>query len=474
MQENCWNKAYLIVPPTGKYIREERCQTPIDQLHTVALRPPMDLLYMAASLEQVGVECQIKDYPAQDLSWEDLKNDLLEFQPNALILSITTPSLDEDMKAATLAKEIDAAIITISKGAHFLHLDQTALQQYPQLDLVMRGEYEETIKELAAGTNWSEISGITYRNGAEIIRNTNRGYIQDIDTIPFPARHLIDNALYVRPDTGELQTTIVTSRGCPFPCIFCLAPAVSGAKSRNRSPQNVVVELRDCIDHHGIRNFLFRSDLFTANKKWVLDLCKTIQQEKLGITWSCNSRVDTVNEEMLREMKAAGCWLVSFGVESGDPGMLEKMRKQVKFENIEPAVRLCRRVGIKSSVYFLIGLPWENRETFENTKRFAVRLNPDFIEYFYSYPFYGTEFYAEAVKERLLQDGELPKEAYNLPAIATKYLSKEELMPLRREALRAFYLRPGYILKTLARTRSPKMLKNYIIYGLRQLYDLIR
>ena len=227
------------------------------------------------------------------------------------------------------------------------------------------------------------------------------------------------------------------------------------------------------MEKYGIRNFLFRSDLFTANKRWVLDLCRSIQDEKLEITWSCNSRVDTITEEMLVEMKKAGCWLVSFGVESGDPEMLEKMRKLVDFDRIEPAIRLCRRVGVRSSVYLLIGLPWESRETFERTKRFARRLDPDFIEFFYTYPFHGTAFYEEAVKEGLLQEGACPKAAYNEPAIPTKYLSIEELLPLRNEALRSFYLRPKFILRTLANTRSPRMLKNYLVYGMRQLRDLV-
>jgi len=473
MTRKPWNKVLLIVPPTGKYIREERCQTPLDELHTIALRPPMDLLYLAAALERMGTACRVEDYPAHDLGWEQLQADLRQYRPDALILSITTPSLADDMRAAALAKTIDAAIVTVSKGAHFQCLDRRSLEEYPQLDLVIRGEYEETVCELASGSSWDAIAGITYRDGASICRNPDRGFIEEIDTIPYPARHLIDNTPYRRPDTGELQTTIATSRGCPFPCVFCLARVVSGAGVRCRSPQNVIGELRECAEKYGIRNFLFRSDLFTANKRWVLSLCEAIRQEKLDIEWACNSRVDTVNEEMLREMKAAGCWLISFGVESGDPEMLEKMRKQVRFETIEPAIRLCRRAGLKSSVYFLIGLPWESRETFETTKRFAQKLNPDFIEFFYSYPFYGTEFYDVAVKEGLLREGELPKAAYNHPAVPTRHLSLEELAPLRREALRSFYMRPGYILRTLARTRSPRVLKNYVIFGLRQLRDLL-
>ncbi len=472
MLERAWKKALLIVPPTGKYIREERCQTPLEELHTVALRPPMDLLYMAGSLESLEVECKVIDFPAQNLSWDHLRQTLGDFQPDALILSITTPTLEDDVKAATMAKEINPQIVTVTKGAHFIHLDRESLDIYPSIDIIMRGEYEETICELASGHPWKETTGITYREEGTPTRNEERGYIQNIDTIPFPARHLIDNTSYIRPDVDEMQATIVTSRGCPFPCIFCLAQPVSGKSVRNRSPENVIEELKDCVKL-GIRQFLFRSDLFTANKKWVKQLCKAIQEEGLDIEWACNSRVDTINEEMLVEMKKAGCWLVSFGVESGDPDMLEKMKKLVDFDSIEPAIRLCRKVGVKSSVYFLIGLPWENLETFENTKRFARKLDPDFIEFFYSYPFHGTEFYRIAVEEGLLKEGEFPKQAYNHPAIPTKYLSIEQLEPLRKEALRSFYLRPGYIFRTLTSNPSPKVLKNYFIYGFRQLRDLV-
>lgn len=472
MLEREWKRAYLIVPPTGKYIREERCQTPLEDLHTIALRPPMDLLYMAAELERAGVACRIEDYPALELGWGDFTTEVKEFRPDALILSITTPTLENDLLAAARAKEIDPEIVTVTKGAHFIELDRQALERYPQLDLVMRGEYEETVRELAQGKAWGETLGITFRNGDSIVRNPGRGFIKEVDSIPFPARHLVDNRHYIRPDTEALQTTVVTSRGCPFPCVFCLAGAVSGKSVRNRSVENVVAELKECVERHGIRDFLFRSDLFTANKRWVRELCQAIRDEGLDIQWSCNSRVDTIREDVLLEMKAAGCWLISFGVESGDKDMLVKMRKQVDYAAIEPAIQTCRKVGIKSSVYFLIGLPWENRETFENSKRFAIELDPDFIEFFYAYPFYGTEFYDVAVNEGLLKEGELPQAAYNHPAIPTKYLSIEELEPLRKEALKAFYLRPRYILRTLLQNPSPRMWKNYVVYGVRQLRDL--
>ncbi len=141
--------------------------------------------------------------------------------------------------------------------------------------------------------------------------------MQDLDLGPYPARHLARNELYFRPDTGAPQTTVVTSRGCPSKCIFCLAPKISGSRVRRRSPENILGELRECVERHGIRDFLFRSDLFHHGSKWVLDLCQLIVDARLDIRWSCNSRVDTLDEARLEAMKRAGCWLIAFGVESG-------------------------------------------------------------------------------------------------------------------------------------------------------------
>ena len=177
MPNKPWKKVYLIVPPTGKYIREERCQTPVKKLHTVALRPPMDLLYMAASLELDGIECLIKDFPAHDYTWDHFRDDLHSFQPDAVVLSITTPTLFDDMKAAKIAKEINPEIVTVTKGAHFIKLDKRSIAEYPHLDVIMRGEYEETIRELSQGKEYHGIAGITFRHNGEPQQNPERGLL---------------------------------------------------------------------------------------------------------------------------------------------------------------------------------------------------------------------------------------------------------------------------------------------------------
>ena len=467
-------KALLIVPPTGKFIREDRCQTPIEEFATIALRPPIDLLYMAATLENTGLECRLRDYPAEDLSWADFKADMQQFQPDMLVLSITTPSLDRDLKACEIAKDLNSDCLTVAKGAHFAHSDLTTLEKYPALDVVLRGEYEETIGEVARAGDLSLTTGISYRMNGSVHRNEVRPFNEDLDRLPFPARHLLRNELYIRPDTGKPQTTVVTSRGCPSKCVYCLAPKVSGSKVRRRSPQNILGELKQCVERHKIRDFLFRSDLFTVDKKWVLELCQGIEHHGLDIEWSCNSRVDTIDMERLKAMKRAGCWLIAFGVESGSEEMLRLMRKNSDLDQARRAMKLCREAGIKTSIYMLVGLPWETEETFKQTTDFAIELDPDFLEVFYAYPFQGTELYDIAVREGLLEEGAFPVDSYSRPAIPSLNFSVEQLSFMRRKMLRKFYLRPGYICRTLLHTRSPKVFGSYVRYGFRQLADLMK
>lgn len=467
-------RVLLIVPPTGLYIREDRCQTPIEDMKTIALRPPIDLMYSAASVEAAGCECKLVDYPAERRGWEEFRRDFSEFDPDIIMLSITTPSLHKDVEAARIAKELKPKVLTVAKGAHFHVLDRDSLEKYPQLDCVIRGEYEITSAELGKGLPLEEINGLTWRrDDGEIIKNADRGFIDDLDTIPFPARHLTNNKLYLRPDTLEPQTTIVTNRGCPHSCIYCLAPLVSGKKNRYRSTDNVVAEIEQCVNEFGIRNFLFRSDLFTQNKKWVIELCQKIIDRKLDIQWASNSRVDCINAEMLGWMKKAGCWIIAFGVESGNAEMLEKIKKKATVDQARDAVRLCREAGICSSIYLLMGLPWDTAETIDDNVRFAKEIQPDFVEVFYSYPFPGTELHNIALENGLIQPGEIPLEAYANPAMGGLHLTQEELGAFRRQSLRRIYLQPRYIWKTLRKAKSPREFFQYVKLGLVTLKDLI-
>ncbi len=467
-------RAYFAVPPTGRYIREDRCQTPIDRLKTVALRSPIDLMYAAAAFESVGVTCKLADYPGEEWDWERFEKDLKAFRPEFLILSITTPSLNDDLKAADLAKRVDPNIVTIAKGAHFNTLDVDTLEKWPTLDIVLRGEYEQTCQEIARGEkHLKDIPGLTWRDETRVVRNEGRPLPANLDDIPYPARHLGHNELYFRPDTGEKQTTIVTNRGCPFSCTYCLANQVSGLKNRYRSVENVIGEIKECVEKHGIRNFLFRSDLFTQNKKWVIELCDRIVEEKLDISWASNSRVDTVNPDVLAAMKKAGCWIIAFGVEKGTDAALEAINKKATTDQARAALAMTRVAGIKRSIYILVGLPDDDRAAIHQDIEFAKELDPDFLEIFYPYPFPGTPLYKDAVAAGLLKDGSIPKEAYGLPAMPTKHLTMEQLAHLRTECLRRFYMRPKFIARTLRETRSMKEFFNYVRLGALQMKQFV-
>ncbi|MEI7632978.1 MAG: radical SAM protein [bacterium] len=466
-------RVLFIVPPTGLFIREDRCQTPIEEMKTISLRPPIDLMYSAASTDAAGCECRLVDYPAERRSWRELEQDIRDFRPHALMLSITTPSLHLDVEAAVIARKIDPSILTVAKGAHFIVLDRKALELYPQIDCVIRGEYELTAAELGAGRPLAEIQGITWRDGGGgITRNPDRPFIDNLDSIPFPARHLARNELYFRPDTGEPQTTIVTNRGCPYSCIFCLASVVSGKKNRYRSTDNVMAEIEECVRRFSIKSFLFRSDLFTQNSQWVIELCRKIIDSGLKIEWASNSRVDMVDPEILSWMKRAGCWVIAYGVESGNAAILEKVGKKATLDQARAALTMTRAAGIKSSIYFLMGLPWDTPQSLEDNIRFARELRPDFVEIFYTYPFPGTRLHEIAVENGLLGRDEISTGAYSHPAMGGLYMARDELDLWRRKSLRRIYLDPRYVWRTLRGARSPRELAHYLKYGILALGEL--
>lgn len=467
-------RALCVVPPTGRFIRESRCQTPIDELKTIALRPPVDLLYAAACFEEGGAQCRLIDYPAVGGDWADLRQAVDEYQPHFLVLEITTPTLERDLRAAEVAKQVDPEVVTLAKGAHFNIFDREPLENFPALDLVLRGEYEWACRDLAAGKAPVDIPGVTWRNdNGDIVRNPPRPFEENLDAFPFPARHLLDNDRYIRPDTNEPQTTIVTNRGCPHSCCFCLANQVAGKKNRYRSVENVMAEIHECVAAFGIRSFLFRSDLFTQRREWVIELCQAIVDSRLNINWAANSRVDIVDEELLGWMKRAGCWIVAFGVESGVDEHLRLMRKNANTDQARAAIGMTRNVGLLSSVYMLMGLPWETEDSIKRNIRFFKELNADFTEIFYIYPFPGTPLYNYAVSKGLLKAGEIPRNAYSAPAMATETLSREELARWRKYALRRFYLRPGYVARTLWRATRQGQLLEYLRVGAKELIQIL-
>jgi radical SAM superfamily enzyme YgiQ (UPF0313 family) len=466
----------LVNPPTGIYLREDRCQSPVRSMIAQGARPPMDLAYIAATCrEAAGAECRIRDFPVEGGGWNALEAELENFRPDVLVISTTTPTFELDMEAARRAHRILGDSVTcIGKGAHFAHYDKESLLKHPELDLAIRGESELVIAELVSGKDPASVSGVSLLGtDGSVVRTPDRLPPENLDTLPFPARDLLRNELYSDPETGTPLTPVLTSRGCPGKCVFCPVFLVSGKRLRTRSVGSIIRELESCVRDYGIRSFLFRSDTFTMDRKWVLALCAQINSAGLDIRWGANSRIDTFDSEMAAEMASAGCHVVSFGVESGDQEILAKIGKDITLERVFSAVKACRRNGIMSLLYFVIGLPWDTRKTIRKTVRFARSVPADFYEFHAAYPFPGTPMYDMALRDGLFREEDLAKGDYFTPIMNTYSLNYSEVAKLRKRAILGTYLSPVFILRTLGRIRSASQLWHYVSFGFTKLATLL-
>lgn len=452
----------LIYPPSPVLNREDRCQQPTKDLIVIPPLPPTDLMYLAAVSEKQGLDAKIADYSQGG----DYEADLVKFKPDYLVVNIATPTLEHDLEAIKKAKEICPNIITIAKGAAFLTLAERIIKEHDELDFGILGEAENTLKEILQEKSKTEILGLYYKENDAVKFTGCRPFIEDLDSLPFPARHLVDNNIYRRPDNNKVQATIKVSRGCPFHCFFCLATPVSGAKVRRRSPENIVAEIRECVEKYNIKNFLFWSDIFNIDKDWTMELCQAIIDSGLKITWSANTRADTADLEMAEMMYKSGCRLVSIGVESGSQYMLEKMGKKITLNDVRRTVKVFKKAKIRIYNYFVIGLPWETEETVEETIKFAIELNSDFISFYTATPLPGSRFYDYALEHNLFDKQTSFENAYFYPAVNTHHLSRERVFELHKSAIKRFYLRPLYILKMLLRIRSIEEVKNYFTAGM--------
>lgn len=454
-------KILLIYPPSPIMNREDRCQQPTKDLIVIPPLPPMDLLYMATVAENTGLVVMVKDYSQGG----DLEADLTDFAPDYVVVNIATPTLETDLAVFEKVKRIVPNAKTIAKGAVFLSQNSEILYKYKALDLIISGEVEDTLKEILEEKEPKDILGLWYREGFVAKFTGVRPFIENLDSIPFPARHLIDNSLYKRPDNNHPQAVIKVSRGCPHYCFFCLATPTCGSKVRMRSPENIIEEIKECIEKYGIKDFIFWADIFNHDKAWTIDLCNKIIESNLKFTWSSNTRADTLDEDLAKLMYNAGCRLVSLGAESGSQFILDKIGKKITLNQIRNAVKALKTAKIKVYNYFVIGLPWEDENTAQATIDFAIELDADYTSFYTATPLPGTRYY-NYVKKEFFEEIESFENAYYQPIIKSHDLSKERIFEIHKSAMRKFYLRPEYIFKMLLNIRSFNEFKNYFIAGI--------
>ncbi len=457
----------FIYPPSRPILREDRCPVPSGNPVMSPRLPPTDLMYLASIAESRGYECMIRDYSGKPDGISLFISDLKSFRPCVLFVNVTTPTFIDDIKSCVTARSILPELRIIIKGAHLLRYDVEVMMDVPEVDIVVRGEAEFAFGEILADKPLKDIKGITWRENGRVLRNPDRDHERDdVDSLPPPSRHLVNNSHYKRPDNGMPLGVIRVSRGCPHGCFFCLATPVYGRKVRMRSVQSVVDEISKCIRDYGINNFIFWSDLFNASSQWVSSLCEEIIRKGIKIQWSANIRADRFNEEMALLMKRAGCELLSVGVESGSQDILNRVGKNIALEDYVRAFVIMKKTGIRSIAYYILGLPWESRESANKTMEFSRRLDSDFANFYVFAPLPGTAGYEYVINEALAEESALIggalKNAYYSAVCSGHYMSKDEINALRKEAIRAFYFRAGYAIKRLREIDSFDELKNYI------------
>lgn len=472
-----------IYPPGEAYQRgEERCQISIEYSVANSNRACNDLGYICAVLKG-KYNCFLRDYQGEKLSFEHLKKDIIKNNPDIVFISTTNGSVRDDIEIVRKIKKIKNDVIIILKGAVFFNPPQDLFSaiDFSNTDYLIGGEAEFIIDKLLHAHFYDkkllkEIEGIAYKQDGVWQINKMVNFCDCLDDLPFPDRNLMKNDLYINPETNKPMALITTAKGCCYSCKYCLSPVISGKKIRCRSAKSIFAEIKDCVENHNITEFFFKSDTFTVNKKNVLELCQLIKNEKYDkkINWVATSRVDTIDEETVKNMKEAGCSLLAIGFESGNDETLSKIGKNTTTEKNLSAAKLCKKYGIEIFGYFLVGFPWENEFDLKNTEKHIFETDADYIEISVIVPFLGTELFSELSEsdKNIKITDILGKDSYQKLCENYSALPASTIQQFRKNVLLKYYTRPKYILKKISSIRSLGSFMNYAKYGLRMLKNV--
>ncbi|MCB8968177.1 MAG: radical SAM protein [Ardenticatenaceae bacterium] len=491
----------LVNPPTpdgGLWIRTQ---------HRVGRRTRENMVWPQVSLAQMAAllypdhKIAIIDANAERMGWPEFTKKLDQFKPKYYMTQVTAPTLENDIYGCFLAKARGAQ--TIAFGTHVTPIPRETMRPYPTLDYILMGEPDLTIRDLLdhlegkidqrsaniqklfadhdptyapsfnedGSVNMHGIKGLVWRDGADVVINETRPFIANLDDMPHPMHHLLPMEKYRMPLINGPFTFIVTSRGCPAGCTYCIKHVSYQYSVRVRSPENIMEEMW-ILKKLGMNNIHMYSDLFTVSRDQVMGLCKLMIEQNIGLKWTCNSRVDYVDEEMLAMMGKAGCRLISWGIESGNEQILRHARKGAYPDKAARSLQWARNAGIMNWGYFIIGLPGETEETIQDTIKFSKSLPLDIALFHVAAPYPGTPFFFEVVENDWFRPGTRWEHVDMDKGTVLDYegLPAERLLYWQKRAFREWAMRPEPV-KTYMKmlTTDLSTLKSAVSVGLQTL-----
>ncbi|MBU2609718.1 MAG: radical SAM protein [Chloroflexi bacterium] len=470
----------LVNPPTpdgGLWIRTQ---------HRVGRRSRENMVWPQVSLAQLSAllhptyKVRVIDANAERMGWREFTRLLDQYQPRYYVTQLTGPTLENDMYGCFLAKARAARTITF--GTHVTPIPRETLRPYPALDYALVGEPDLTLRDLLdhlegkveqrppevqklfvdhdpayqpsfdgqGGVDMHGIKGLAWRQDGEIVLNVPRPFVKNLDNLPMPLHELLPLQKYRMPLIKGPFTFIVTSRGCPAGCTYCIKHVSYQNSVRLRSPELLIEEMK-LLESQGIRNIHMYADLFTVSRDQVMELSHLMIAEHLNVSWTCNSRVDYVDEEMLQLMARAGCWWITWGIESGSEQILKNVHKGAYPDRVERALRWARQAGIKNWGYFIIGLPGETEETIRQTIDFSKKLPLDIALFHVAAPHPGTPFFFEVIENQWFRPGTRWEQVDMDKGTVLDYpgLPAERLLYWQKRAFREWAFRPGPMLTYL-------------------------
>lgn len=430
--------------------------------HNIAsVMPPLGLAWIARSLERQSHQVLILDAHALRMDFAAIEtyintNGLFDF----IGITATTSLINNALEIARIIKTRQPQTQLIIGGVHATVLPDEVLNE-PAVDLVVRGEGEITMLELANGKTLENILGISYRKDGEIIHNAERPLIENLDEIGMPAYHLLPMSKYY-PAVGAYKRlpaiSMLGTRGCPGRCTFCYR--IFGSRLRCRSGAKMADEVKHLQDLYGIKEISFYDDTFTAVKKEVRAFCQRIKELNVDLTWSCFSRVDSIDEDLLIEMKSCGLHQIMYGVESASSEILKNINKRADTARAVEVIAMTKKVGIDVRAAFMLGSPGETEETIRETIKFAKQQNPELAVFNITTPFPGTDMYKWAKENNHLLTNnwdhyDLAHSVMELPTISALNVQK-----YYKKAYRSFYFRPSYIMMRVRKLKEWSEVRN--------------